>query len=156
VISLDPAAAARYYQPPGTIPASAMQLLHLVNTHSYAQPVAAAGQPVAGANWAPQGTATVEATRQQLDIASRQLAANLDDSWKTYLALPPEIYTPNQPVNPQALQQATAHYEEVARKPEYVALTSRPDFQATLRGLQQMNAVRTASNSTLQLPPPPR
>jgi hypothetical protein len=45
----------------------------------------------------------VEAVRQQLDTASRQLAANLDDSWKTYLALPPDVYTPNQVPNMQAI-----------------------------------------------------
>ncbi|MEX0642095.1 MAG: YSC84-related protein, partial [Pirellulales bacterium] len=158
VISLDPAADALYYQPPGTVPASAMQLLQVVNAYSAVQPmIAAPGQPaVAGTNWMPQGTANVEAARQQLDTASRQLATNLDDSWKTYLALPPELYTPNQMPSPQALQQATTRYEEVARKPEYAALQARPEFQATLQALRQMNNVRTASNTTLQLPPPPR
>ena len=88
--------------------------------------------------------------------SSRQLATNLDDSWKEYLALPPELYTPNQSLNPQALQQSVTRYEEVARDPKYAALTSRPDFQATLQGLRQMSSRRTAANPTLQLPPPPR
>ena len=157
VISLDPAAEAIYYQPPGTIPASALQLLQVVNAYSAApQMVAAPGQPVAGAAWMPQGSTNVEATRQQLDISSRQLATNLDDSWKEYLALPPELYTPNQSLNPQALQQSVTRYEEVARDPKYAALTTRPDFQATLQGLRQMSSTRTAANPTLQLPPPPR
>ena len=157
VISLDPAADALYYQPPGTIPASAMQLLQVVNAYSAAPPmVAAAGQPVAGAAWVPQGTGSAETVRQQLDTSSRQLAATLDDSWKSYLALPPEIYTPNQPINSQALQQATTRYEDVARRPEYAALQTRPEFQSTLQSLRQMSTTRTAANATLQLPPPPR
>jgi hypothetical protein len=159
VVSLDPAADARYYQPPGTVPASAMQLLQVVTAYSGVVPaMAVAGQPApaGGATWVPQGTANVEAVRQQLDTSSRQLAASLDDQWKTYLALPPELYTPNQVPNPQSLQQALARYDEVARNPQYTALQSRPEFQATLQSLRQMSSVRTASNNTLQLPPPPR
>jgi hypothetical protein len=98
----------------------------------------------------------VEAARQQLERASRQLATNLDENWKRYLALPPEVYTPNQVPNPQALQQAVSRYEEVARRPDYAALQSRPEFQEALRSLRRMSEVRTASNATLQLPPPPR
>ena len=157
VISLDPAADALYYQPPGSMPASAMQLLQVVNAYSATPPmVAAPGQPVGGANWVPQGTSNVEAVRQQLDQSSRQLAANLDNSWKEYLALPPELYTSNQAPNPQALEQAVSRYEDVARRPEYVALTTRPDFQSTLQSLRQLSSIRTASNNTLQLPPPPK
>jgi lipid-binding SYLF domain-containing protein len=157
VISLDPTADALYYQPPGTIPASAMQLLQVVNAYSAAPPMAAApGQVAGGATWVPQGTTNVEAVRQQLDANSRQLAANLDDDWKKFLALPPEVYTANQTPNPQALQQAVANYNDAARDPRYAALQARPEFQATLKSLNQFATVRTASNTTLQLPPPPR
>jgi SH3 domain-containing YSC84-like protein 1 len=159
VVSLDPGADARYYQPPGTVPASAIQLIQVVTAYSGAAPaMTAAGQPVAagGAAWIPQGTANVETLRQQLDTSSRQLAASLDDPWKSYLALPPELYTPNQVPNPQSLQQALSRYDTVARDPQYVALQSRPEFQATLQSLRQLTTVRTASTSSAQLPPPPR
>ena len=109
-----------------------------------------------GATWVPQGTTNVEAMRQQLDASSRQLAASLDDRWKTYLALPPELYTPNQVPNPQSLEQALARYDQVARDPQYTALQARPEFQATLQSLRQLASVRTAANNSLQLPPPPR
>jgi SH3 domain-containing YSC84-like protein 1 len=156
VISLDPTADALYYQPPGTMPASAMQLLQVVNAYSAAPPmVAAPGQVAGGATWVPQGTTNADAIRQQLDANSRQLAANLNDDWKKFLALPPEVYTANQTPNPQALQQAVANYNEAARDPRYAALQARPEFQATLQSLNQYATVRTASN-TLQLPPPPR
>ena len=136
-----------------------MQLLQVVTAYSAAAPVMAApGQPaVPGRDvGAARRPSDVEAVRQQLDTASRQLAANLDDSWKTYLALPPDVYTPNQVPNLQAIQQATARYEEVARRPEYAALQARPDFQATLQSLRRLSEMRTAANTTLQLPPPPR
>ena len=50
---------------------------------------------------------------------------SLDDNWKQYLALPPEMYIPDQVPNPQVLQQAIARYEEVSRRPEYAA-SARP------------------------------
>ncbi|MCI0333424.1 MAG: lipid-binding SYLF domain-containing protein [Planctomycetes bacterium] len=159
VISLDPNAEAIYYQPPGAMPASTMQLLQVLTAYSAVVP--AAGIPVQAAatgGWvaAGQNSGDTESARQQLDRASRQLAANLDENWKRYLALPPEVYTPNAAPSQQALQQATSRYEEVSRRPEYAALQARPEFQDALRSLRRLSEVRTASNSTLQLPPPPR
>ncbi len=160
-ISLDPQAEAIYYQPPGAFPASAMQLLQVITAYATAVPVGAisapAGAPASG-GWVAAGNrpTDVEPTRQQLEAASRQLSANLDDHWKTYLALPPEVYIPNKVPNPQLTQQALDRYEDVARRPEYAALQARPEFQQTLSSLRRMAEVRTASSTSLQLPPPPK
>lgn len=171
-ISLDPGAEAIYYQPPGAFPASAMQLIQVINAYTAAQPAVAPGAvplqpqvaPAGATGWLPAGQhpADAEGARQQLETASRQLSANLDSvpgtgsSWKTYLALPPEVYRPNQVPNPQTTQQALARYEDVARRPEFAALNSRPEFQQTLASLRRFGEVRTASNTSLQLPPPPK
>jgi lipid-binding SYLF domain-containing protein len=164
-ISLDPSAEAIYYQPPGVFPASAMTLLQTIAAYSAVAPVVAAqmqAPAVAGTTggWVAAGSRSngdAEATRQQLETSSRQLAANLpDDNWKRYLALPREIYTPNQIPSPQETQMALQKYEEVNRNAQYAALQARPDFQETLAGLRKLNDVRTASNASLQLPPPPR
>ena len=112
----------------------------------------------AAGGWVAAGSRTggdAEATRQQLAAASNQLAANLDDNWKRYLALPPAVYTPNQAPNPQETQQAIQKYEDVARNPQYAALGARPEFQQTLTALRRYGEVRTASNAAIQLPPPP-
>jgi hypothetical protein len=164
-ISLDPQAEAIYYQPPSVFPQSAYSLLQMITTYTAVAPVVApvvmAGAPgqIATTNgWVPAGSrsADVEVTRQQLANSSRQLAANLDETWKNYLALPPEVYTPNGVPSPQATQQALKNYQDVARQPQYQALTSRPDFQQTLASLQRLSETRVASNTSLQLPPPPR
>jgi lipid-binding SYLF domain-containing protein len=163
-LSLDPSAEAIYYQPPGTFPASAMTLLQTVTAYSGVIPIAAPVQAAAVAASAPSGwvaagsrpSGDTEATRQQLETSSRQLAANLDDSWKRYLALPREIYVANQVPTPQETQQALQKYEDVARNPQYAALNARPEFQQTLTALRKLGDVRTASNASLQLPPPPR
>ncbi|MCC7474597.1 MAG: lipid-binding SYLF domain-containing protein [Pirellulales bacterium] len=167
-ISLDPGAEAIYYQPPGSFPASAAQLLQIINAYTVAQamvaPVAMAGQyaaaPATGWVAAGQHPGDAESTRLQLDQASRQLlaGAGIDEYWKSYLALPAEVYMPNQVPNPQATRQALERYEKVERDPQYAALKIRPEFQQTLDLLRRMSEVRTAANApaTGQLPPPPR
>ena len=158
-ISLDPTAEMMYYQPPGTLPASALQLLQTITAYTAGMPAAVvpAGQPVpaTGSGWVPQGASDVENARRQLDLSSRQLSTVLDANWRNYLALPPEVYTPNAVPSSQAIQPALARYENVARRPEYAALHARPEFQETLRSLHQLVEVRTAANTRLDLPPPP-
>jgi hypothetical protein len=158
-IALDPTAEAMYYQPPGTMPASALQLLETITAYTAGMPVAvAAGQPMAATAgaWVPQGASDVENARRQLDGSSRRLSATLDENWRRHLGFPAEVYTPNSVPSPQALQPILARYEEVARRPEYAALHARPEFQDTLRSLRQLSEVRTATNARLDLPPPPK
>ena len=105
---------------------------------------------------AGQGGADAESARQQLNHSYQQLAPNLTPEWRQYLAPPADILTANTAPNPQSLQQVTSRYEEVSRNPQFAALNTRPDFQDALRSLKRLGEVRTASNSTLNLPPPPR
>jgi lipid-binding SYLF domain-containing protein len=178
-ISLDPAADAIYYQTPGAVPASALQLLQVLTAYSAVMPAAVIpAQPAVASTTTPQPTIAStsstpppsssgwvaagqrygdpEIARQQVDRASRQLTANLDENWKRYLALPPEVYAPNQVPNPHVVQQAVARYEDVSRRPEYAALYTRPEFQQTLRSLKELGEVRTAAHTSPDLPPPPR
>lgn len=166
-LSLDPTAEAYYYQPPGTLPASALTLIQTIAAYSAVAPIAAPMQAVAAAppvvaaagGWVAAGSrpagSDTEASRLQLDTASRQLAANLDDPWRQYLALPREVYTANQIPNPQELQFAVQKYEDVSRNPQFAAVQARPGFQETLAALKRMSDVRTASTTSSQLPPPP-
>jgi SH3 domain-containing YSC84-like protein 1 len=160
VIALDPNAEAIYYQTPGAVPASAVQLLQTLAAYSAVAPaMAVPGQVVTAGGWVPVGQpgGETEVARQQLDRSSRQLLADpmLNSEWKNYLALPPSVYTPNAALDPQSLQQATARYEEVSRGSQFAALNTKPEFQEALRSLKRLGEVRTASN-TSQLPPPPR
>jgi lipid-binding SYLF domain-containing protein len=164
-ISLDPTAEAMYYQPPGTMPASGLQLLQTITAYAAAfpaavgagPPAAVGGQPPAatGAAWVPQGASDLEDARRQLDVATRKLSATLDESWRRYLSLPAEVYVPNAAISPQSIQPALSRYEDVSRRPEYAALQARPEFQDALRSLRRLSEVRTAANTPLNLPPPP-
>src|SRR5688572_1086393 len=87
-IALDPTAEAMYYQPPGTMPASALQLLQTITAYTAGMPAAvAAGQPMAATPgaWVPQGASDVENARRQLDDSSRRLSATLDENWRRHL-----------------------------------------------------------------------
>jgi lipid-binding SYLF domain-containing protein len=144
-ISFDQATDAMYYQPPGTIPASATQLVQLISTLSRGgatQPPPAQLVATTSPVPTPQGPNALEATRQKLDSASRQLAASLDEQWKRYLALPAEVYIPNHVPNIDAIQDALIRYEIVARQPQYAALTNYPAFQATLKELWRLGELQ--------------
>jgi lipid-binding SYLF domain-containing protein len=158
-ISFDQATDAAYYQPPGTVPASATQLVQLLSTLSTGgSPVASSTTaPIAATSPAsvPQSPNAVEAARQQLDASSRQLAANLDDQWKKYLALPPEVYIPNHMPSIEAIEQAINRYESVSRQPQYAKLAKQPAFQATLKGLWKLGELQQGGQQKLRLPPPP-
>ncbi len=157
-ISLDPTAEAMYYQPPGAVPASAMNLLQTIAAYTAAIPIGVAGAPpvaAVGGAWVPQGASETETARQELDTASRQLVANLDENWRRYLALPAEVYMPGRVPTAPAIQPALARYEDVARRSEYAALHARPEFQTALNSLRRLSEVRTAANSSMSLPPPP-
>lgn len=156
-ISLDRTADAMFYQPPGAIPPSATQLVQLLATLATGKgtnPAAAQPSP-ATPTAVPRPASNLEVARQQLDTASRQLAANLDDQWKHYLALPPEVYIPNDAPNIQALEQAIQRYETLSRQPQYAALTSQPAFQETLKGLWRLGELQQTGQQKLVLPPPP-
>jgi SH3 domain-containing YSC84-like protein 1 len=171
-ISLEPSAEAIYYQPPGSFPASAAQLLQVINSYTVAPPVVQPGvvpvvvpgqvQPAPGTTgWLPAGQhlGDAESARAQLDSSYRQLnsyVATQGPAWQSYLALPPDVSAPNQTPNPQAIQSALQKYESVSRDPQYATLSTRPDFQQTLASLRRLSDIRTASNTAGQLPPPPR
>jgi lipid-binding SYLF domain-containing protein len=157
-ISFDQATDASYYQPPGTVPASATKLVQLVSTLSKVAPTTIAQTaPVAETSQAvaPQAPTTLESARQQLDASSRQLAAGLDDQWKQYLALPAEVYIPNHMPSVESLHQAILRYETVSREPQYAALTNQPAFQSTLKGLWRLGELQEGGQGNLRLPPPP-
>lgn len=158
-ITLDPQAEAFYYQPPGTVPASAGQLIQALNAYSGAVgPVAVVPATTNQAGWrevGTGGTAEFEAARQQLDAVSQKLATELPDDWKRFLTLPPEIYTPGGVPSPESVENAVARYQFVSQRPEYASLTSRPEFQETLSGLERLRSLRPPAVQPQALPPPP-
>ncbi len=156
-ISLDQAADALYYQPPGTVPPSATQLIQTVMTYSSSNSTTVPPPglvPTPDPITAP--TTEFEAARQQLDAVSRQLANGLDADWHRFLALPPEVYLLNGVPNPELIQQAMVRYEELSRQPEFAAITARAEFQETLKSLRKLDELQRAANQPPPLPSPPK
>jgi lipid-binding SYLF domain-containing protein len=170
VISLDPAAEALYYQPAGVVPASAANLLQWIAMYTAQQPVIAPGaipgQPIPApgtTGWVPagQGNGNTEGIRQQLNASYNQFygaltTAGNGQAWQSYLAIPNEVRTPYSAPNQQALQETLKRYEEVSHRSDYATVQTLPGFQQTLDSLRKMSEVRTASNTSLTLPLPPK
>lgn len=157
-ISLDKPTDAMYYQPPGATPASATQLVQLLTALSSGGPPTADPPTLPAVRVpapVPQKPSDGEIARQQLDASSRQLAANLDERWKQYLALPAEVYIPNHMPTTEEIELAIKRYETVSRQPQYTALTNQPAFQATLKGLWRLGELQQAAQQKLNLPAPP-
>jgi lipid-binding SYLF domain-containing protein len=157
-ISLDTASDALYYQPPGTVPASATQLVQQLTALSSGAPqsVTSPTQPTTSVPApTPQSPNEIETARRQLDASSRQLAASLDGQWKQYLALPAELYMPNHTPSLEGIEEAIKRYESVSQQPQYAELAKQPAFQATLKGLWRLGELQQGAQQQFRLPPPP-
>jgi len=164
VLNVDRAATNAYYQPvggipgqsglPSPVPPSAGRLLEKLDKYTTAPVPAFVSPAPAIANLAP---ADPQAIRRQLAGSSQQLAAIVDGPWRTFLALPAEVYSGDRPPSAKALGVALDRFTSVAADPRYQSLTQRPEFQSTWSLLRQYTAtVPPASTQPLALPPPPK
>ena len=78
--------------------------------------------------------------RSQLTASYDRLAATISDDWRTFLALPPEVYSGGDPPSPDALQKSLKHYDVIAKDNSYRSIAERSDFQPTYQLLQQYAA----------------
>jgi lipid-binding SYLF domain-containing protein len=160
VLSVDQSATNAYYQPvnqpgqPIALPTSAIRLqeqLAKYTTPAVPTPASQASGVATPAQGDPQ------VLRGQLAASSRQLAVVLDASWRTYLALPAEVYSGDRPPSVEALRLSLNRFTTVAADSRYQALTQKPEFQTTLTLLRQYSAtVPPSAAQPLSLPPPPQ
>ncbi len=164
VLSIDQAATNFYYQSVGgnpsapgqaaPMPASAGRLLEQVAKHTTTA-VTPPGS-VAPAAAAPAAV-DAQALRRQLAGSWQQLAAILDAPWRTYLALPVEVYSDDRTPSAEALRLSLDRFTSVAGDTRYQTLTQRAEFQATWSLLRQYSAtLLPTTTQPLSLPPPPQ
>ena len=108
---------------------------------------------------APAADSAAE-TQQHLAGSWQALSRRLDDAWRRYLALPPEVFEPGKTANVEALGKSLQAYQSVAETPQYRVVADMPEFQATLAWLRkaivaQVNAPIPGGASAITLPPPP-
>lgn len=159
VLSVDNVATNAYYRPVGSavnqsgqptaLPASASRLQEQLARYSTdANPGRVAGAPV---------PVDPQVLRRQLADSSQKLAAILEASWRTFLALPAEVYSGDRPPSAEALRLSREHFAAVAADPRYQNLAQRPEFQTTWSLLRQYSdAAQPANTQPLSLPPPPK
>ncbi len=158
------------------VPEASLQLVELVTKLAQAgtpQPAMEGGaqlvpvpsQPVVEApgvvleqpNMAPVQTPSAV---QQLGGSWQNLAGKLDDQWRNYLALPPDVFAPGAAPSVESLAKSLQNYESVAANPQYRALAEIPEFQTTLQLLRGSIVERVkapiAGSGLPMLPPPPR
>ena len=159
-----------YYQGPVTpagqptsavtaLPPSAVQLINQLATITGAPRIQSDPQPVPDSRLSPARELIVpQSPRSSLIGSAQRLLLLLDDAWKTFLALPAEVYVENQEPSLASLQQTLRHYDTVAADPRYKSLARRPEFMATHRFLRTYVQVRSRvpAGQELNLPPPPR
>ncbi len=182
VLQLEPATNAAYYAGRELAPESAAQLVDLLGKYSGQQVVAQAApqerqQPPQNALPQPQprpdGTIDLnppapaaetvskgEAARRALAQTAPQMYSALNEQWRTYLALPAEVFDPRQPSVPESLKESLIHFDTVARDERYRALAVQRQFQETHRLLkayaaEQARAAQPEEQPRLALPPPP-
>ncbi|NUQ65699.1 MAG: Ysc84 actin-binding domain protein [Pirellulales bacterium] len=140
-------------------PANVVVLKELLAQHA---PPAAG--PMPSAQEVPPGGAApalgADAVRQQLAGAWQQLSARLDDGWRGYLALPPEILATGPPPSDASIREALKRFDTAAADPQYRALAQMPEFQATHSALRVYASQPAAggqpqTSSRVTLPPPP-
>jgi len=101
--------------------------------------------------------ADLAAIRGQLADSSRRLAGRVDSRWQSYLALPAELYVPNQSPRPEAVAATVDRFNAVATNPKYSALSGRAEFQETFGLLKAYRDLQVAgTKTTLALPAPPQ
>lgn len=169
VVQIDHAANAVYYNganvtdPSQTIPLppSAVALLDRMSRYT-AVPAVGVPTPAIAPVAVPAVPAAapvrnnIEETRRQLAESSLRLSRVLDNAWKAYLTLPPEIYTGQGLPNPTALNQTLNRFNTVAQDPRYQTLTQRAEFQTTRDLLTKYSAAASGTAPTLAIPSPPR
>ncbi len=143
----------------GHVPANVLVLRELLAQHAppAAGPMVWVDENSAGG---PAPSSSLEAARQQLAAAWQQLSLQLDESWRDYLALPPEVFAASRSPSEAAVREALNRFDTAAADPQYQALARMPQFQAAHRALRDFAAAARASippqtSSRLALPPPP-
>lgn len=138
------------------VPDSAQQLTALVASLAANTGTVETPQPLQQP-MSPQGLLkSTESQQRQLAQAAISMYDLLDDQWRSFLAMPAEIFNHTGHPAPETLRPVIERFDSVATNPQFQSLATRPEFQSTHAMLKQYFASLTESPSQLQLPPPPQ
>lgn len=161
MIQVDGLATSTFYPRVGAnqevvVPESARQLTALVASLASNAGIVAAPEPM-GTPVAPQlTTKALENQQRHLAQVALSMYELLDDQWRSYLAMPAEIFNHTGHPTEDSLRPVIDRFNTVATNPQFQSLAVRPEFQSTHALLKQYVASLTVSPTPLQLPPPPQ
>jgi len=137
---------------PQRVPESAAQLRnYLVQLTTTAVAVAA---PDPG-QYPELSAKRLDALRRTVVQNTAQLHGILTPEWRQYLALPKEFAQPAGHPSLDSLTAVEQRFAKVDSTPTYKQLAQRPEFQTTYELLREYRTALSATQPTLQLPPPP-
>jgi len=93
--------------------------------------------------------------QQQLAQATPELYDLLDDQWRSFLDIPPEILTGRGAPSSESLNETLDRFNQIAQDSRYQALSQRPEFQSVRELLQHYASTLSSAGEQLDLPPPP-
>lgn len=160
-LEVDHASHAAYYgtpsgQVPLRVPTAASELRHFLSDLTPKALTAPAADNAIPAPAPVVSPKLVEGLRRSLIQNAGQLHALLSPEWRKYLALPAELQQPGVAPRQEAMTALLERFTRLTKDPEFQHLTKRPEFQQTYEVLIEYEKAITASQPTLQLPPPPR
>jgi lipid-binding SYLF domain-containing protein len=160
VISVDNFATAAYYRGLGAgtavvVPATAAALAQQVAGYSGVQVSPASTVVARPSPHIQQSETEAEVLRNQLARVAPELYELIDPQWKTYLALPVEIFSGQGHPSKESLDGSLSHFATIANDPTYIELSSRPEFRSTYGLLEHYTDTLLRPDPQITLPGPP-
>lgn len=131
------------------LPASAERLLSLISAYA----TTAAAQNAVAADNMISPAANPTQLRQQLAASAAALNALLDDTWRDYLTVRPEMFQGAAGPTAAEIDRAVGRFEAVMARPDFQRLSERVEFRRMYDLLLAYRQQQPAA--PLALPPPP-
>lgn len=94
-----------------------------------------------------------DSMKSELVSACKELERSLNDSWKTYLALPDSVYSATAVPTKAELESVIKRYQQLQVNSTYQVITQKPEFQKTYSLLKDY--LKDLDQNTKELPVPP-
>ncbi len=158
VLEVDHESHAAYYgsptgQVPARIPKAAVDLRQYLTDLTPRTPATTPDSDTPAPKSSPR---VIEGLRRSLVQNANDLHARLSPEWRSYLALPKEVYQAGTPPSEEIMQDTIKRYKTISTDSKYQDLAQHVEFQRTYEVLLEYDKAVSSTHPTLNLPAPPR
>ena len=158
VLEIDHESHAAYYgtatgQVPARIPKPATDLRQYLTDLTPRSPSTPIGNITPAPNSSPR---VIEGLRRSLVQNANALHARLSSEWRSYLALPKEVYETGTYPSAEIMQDTVKRYQVINTDKKYQDLAQHVEFQRTYETLIEYDKALSTTHPKLELPAPPR